>query len=165
MVAKRRSSLRQLHALMRAGAVRKQYLALVRGQWQHGEIAIDAPLTVSREGAGARVRVDPRGKPALSRFRLVRHYGTMASLLEVEIATGRTHQIRVHALSAGHPVAGDERYGDEDFNAACAALGLKRMFLHAQLIEFVWPESGVELCVSAPLPEALREFLDALQES
>jgi 23S rRNA pseudouridine955/2504/2580 synthase len=164
MVAKRRSSLRELHALMRAGAVRKQYLALVRGQWQHGAIDIDAPLTVGREGAGARVRVDRHGKAALSRFRLVRHYGSRASLLEVEIPTGRTHQIRVHAASVGHPVAGDERYGDETFNAGCAALGLKRMFLHAQLIEFTWPGSGAEFCVSAPLPEALREFLDRLPE-
>ena len=165
MVAKRRSCLRELHALMRAGSVRTQYLALVRGCWQHGELAIDKPLTVRREGAGARVRVDPKGKPALSRFRLVRHYGTFGSLLEVEIPTGRTHQIRVHAASAGHPVAGDERYGDEEFNAACADFGLRRMFLHAQLIDFVWPGSGVEFCVSVPLPEPLREFLDALPEA
>jgi 23S rRNA pseudouridine955/2504/2580 synthase len=150
---------------MRAGMVRKQYLALVRGSWQLGGIDIDTPLTVHREGSGARVRVDADGKPSLSRFRLVRHYGAAASLLEVEIPTGRTHQIRVHAASVGHPVAGDERYGDEGFNAACAALGLKRMFLHAQLIEFVWPASGVEFCVSAPLPEALRDFLDALPDS
>jgi 23S rRNA pseudouridine955/2504/2580 synthase len=165
MVAKRRSCLRELHALMRAGSIRKQYLALVRGRWQHGEIDVDTPLTVGREGAGARVRVDPKGKPALSRFRLVRHYGAFASLLEIEIPTGRTHQIRVHAASLGHPVAGDERYGDEDFNAACSALGLKRMFLHAQLIDFVWPESGAEFCVSAALPEPLRAFLDALPEA
>ena len=165
MVAKRRSCLRELHALMRAGSIRKQYLALVRGRWQHGGIDVDTPLTVGREGAGARVRVDPKGKPALSRFRLVRHYGARASLLEVEIPTGRTHQIRVHAASVGHPVAGDERYGDEEFNAACAALGLKRMFLHAQLIEFVWPGSAAEFFVNAPLPEALRQFLDALPEA
>jgi 23S rRNA pseudouridine955/2504/2580 synthase len=165
MVAKRRSALRELHALMRAGAVEKRYLALVRGDWQRGQCEIDSPLLIGREGSGARVRVDARGKPALSRFRLVRHYGKRASLVEVEIPTGRTHQIRVHAASVGHPVAGDERYGDRDFNAACAALGLKRMFLHAQLIEFVWPETGVQFCVSAPLPEALSAFLDELADA
>ena len=165
MVAKRRSCLRQLHQLMRDGAITKRYLALVRGQWQHGDLDVESNLLVGREGAAARVRVDSRGKPALSRFRLVRHYGTRASLMEIEIPTGRTHQIRVHAASVGHPVAGDDRYGDDDFNAECARLGLHRMFLHAQLIEFVWPETGVEFCVSAPPPEALREFLDSLQEA
>jgi 23S rRNA pseudouridine955/2504/2580 synthase len=165
MVAKRRSCLRELHALMRAGAVHKRYLALVRGRWQHGELEVDRPLSVDREGQAARVRVDAGGRPALSRFRLVRHYGSRASLVEVEIPTGRTHQIRVHAASIGHPIAGDDRYGDREFNAACAALGLRRMFLHAQLIEFVWPETQLEFCVSAPLPAALREFLDALPEA
>lgn len=162
MVAKRRSALRQLHALMREGAVRKQYLALVQGQWQHGEIAVDAPLLVDRHGGGAKVRISPEGKPALSQFRLVSHYDRFASLLEVEIPTGRTHQIRVHAVAAGHPIAGDERYGDEVFNARCQELGLDRMFLHAQLIEFIWPESDAEFIVSAPLPPELNAFLGAL---
>jgi 23S rRNA pseudouridine955/2504/2580 synthase len=119
-------------------------------------------LTVDRQGGGAKVRIAPDGKPSLSRFRLVSHHGTFASLVEVDIPTGRTHQIRVHALSAGHPVAGDERYGDSDFNARCAERGLRRMFLHAQLIEFTWPDRDVEFIVSAPLPEALSEFLGAL---
>jgi 23S rRNA pseudouridine955/2504/2580 synthase len=162
MVAKRRSALRMLHALIRGGAVEKRYLALVAGQWQHGAIEIDTPLSVRREGAAAKVRADPEGKPALSRFRLVNHFGTFASLVEVVIATGRTHQIRVHAASAGHPVAGDERYGDPDFNARCAMRGLKRMFLHAQLIAFTWPERDEEFVVSAPLPDDLKAFLDGL---
>ena len=162
MVAKRRSVLRSLHALLRAGAVEKRYLALVRGRWEHGELAIDTPLTVGRQGAAAKVRTDRAGKPALSRFRLVSQYGSRASLLDVQIATGRTHQIRVHAASVGHPVAGDERYGDPAFNADCAALGLHRMFLHAQLIEFAWPDTGHDFCVSASLPDELRAFLDRL---
>jgi 23S rRNA pseudouridine955/2504/2580 synthase len=162
MVAKRRSALRQLHALIREGAVHKQYLALVRGQWQHGAIGIDAPLLVDRQGGGAKVRVAPEGKPALSRFRLVSHYDAFASLVEVDIPTGRTHQIRVHALTAGHPVAGDERYGDGDFTARCAERGLRRMFLHAQLIEFTWPDRDVDFIVSAPLADELREFLGKL---
>jgi len=162
MVAKRRSALRQLNRLLREGGVDKRYLALVRGQWQHGTLAIDTPLTVSREGSAAKVRTDVDGKAALSRFRLVNHFGTLASLLEVEIMTGRTHQIRVHAASVGHPIAGDERYGDREFNARCERLGLKRLFLHAQLLQFVWPDSDEEFVVSAPLPEELRNVLDQL---
>jgi 23S rRNA pseudouridine955/2504/2580 synthase len=162
LVASKRSALRQLHQLMREGGVRKQYLALVRGQWQHGAIDVDAPLVVERLGGGARVRVAPDGKPALSRFRLVSHFGSFASLLEVEIPTGRTHQIRVHAAAAGHPIAGDERYGDFEFNARCTERGLRRIFLHAQLIEFTWPDSGAEFIVSTPLPPELKDLLERL---
>lgn len=159
MVAKRRSALRRLHALLREGSVTKRYLALVAGRWEHGEVEIDMPLAVSRDGSAARVRPNASGKAALSVFRLVDQYGDLASLVEVEIRTGRTHQIRVHAAAAGHPVAGDDRYGDRDFNSTCETLGLRRMFLHAQLIEFVWPDSGEEFTVSTPLPDELRRFL------
>lgn len=162
MVAKRRSALRRLHALLREGKIGKRYLALVKDQWQHGQTTIDVPLVIGRENSAKRVRPDPDGKPAVSVFRLVNLYGRLASLVEIEIETGRTHQIRVHAVHAGHPIAGDERYGDRGFNAECAALGLKRMFLHAQLIEFVWPDSDEEFIVSAPLPPELNEFLDRL---
>jgi 23S rRNA pseudouridine955/2504/2580 synthase len=162
MVAKRRSALRRLHALLRDGAIGKRYLALVKGQWQHGAMTIDVPLVVGRDNSAKRVRADADGKPAVSKFRLVNLFGRLASLVEIEIETGRTHQIRVHAAYTGHPIAGDERYGDPAFNAQCAALGLKRMFLHAQLIEFVWPDSDEEFIVSAPLPPELNEFLDRL---
>lgn len=162
MVAKRRSALRQLNELIREGRVGKRYLALVRGRWAHGDVEIDSPLSVSREGGGARARVDESGKPAVSRFRPVSFHGDAATLVDVEILTGRTHQIRVHAATAGHPIAGDDRYGDRGFNARCEALGLRRMFLHAQLIELVWPGTDEELVVNAPLPDELRRFLDAI---
>lgn len=162
MVAKKRSALRQLHALLREGAVTKRYLALVRGRWEHGEVEIDTPLAIGREGSAMKVEPKADGKPALSRFRLVNQYGDFGSLVEVEIGTGRTHQIRVHAVVAGHPIAGDDRYGDRPFNARCEAAGLRRMFLHAQLIEFVWPDTDEEFIVSTPLPDELREFLDDL---
>jgi 23S rRNA pseudouridine955/2504/2580 synthase len=162
MVAKRRSALRQLHALMRDGGIEKRYLALVKGRWQHGSIDIDIPLAVRRDRPGAKVEPAAAGKPALSRFGLAADCGPRASLVDVELATGRTHQIRVHAAAVGHPVAGDERYGDREFNAQCELLGLKRMFLHAQLISFVWPESDTEFIVTAPLPPELHAFLDAL---
>jgi len=163
IVAKRRSALRRLHALLREGQMTKRYLALVRGRWEHGQIEIDIPLMVGRDRFGAKVRPDPEGKPASSRFRLVDQFGGKASLVEVEIGTGRTHQIRVHAAAMGHPVAGDDRYGDIEFNADCEKLGLKRMFLHAQLIEFVWPDSEEECVLSAPLPPELSGFLDRLR--
>jgi 23S rRNA pseudouridine955/2504/2580 synthase len=162
LVAKKRSTLRQLHELLREGAVTKRYLALVRGRWEHGEVEIRTPLAVGRDGGGARVRPDAAGKPSVSVFRLVDQFGSRASLVEVEIRTGRTHQIRVHAASAGHPVAGDDRYGDADFNSACEDMGLRRIFLHAHFVEFVWPESGEDFVVSAPLPDELNEFLDRL---
>jgi len=162
MIAKRRSALRRLHALIREGAIVKRYLGLVKDQWQHGETEIDMPLFVGRDNSAKRVRPDPNGKPALSIFRLVNLYGHQASLVEIELKTGRTHQIRVHAAFSGHPIAGDDRYGDPVFNSECARLGLKRMFLHAQLIEFVWPDSDEEFFINAPLPEELNKFLDRI---
>jgi 23S rRNA pseudouridine955/2504/2580 synthase len=162
MIAKRRSALRRLHELLREGEIEKRYLALVKGQWQHGEVEIDMPLAVERENTAKRVRPDPEGKAAVSVFRLVELYGQLASLVEIDIKTGRTHQIRAHAAYSGHPIAGDDRYGDRDFNNDCEKLGLRRLFLHAQLIEFVWPDSDEEFIVSAPLPAELKHFLDHL---
>ena len=162
MIAKRRSTLRRLHALLREGRIHKRYLALVQGQWQHGEIDVETPLMVSPGNAAVRVRADADGKPARSRFRLVEHFGSFASLVEVTIPTGRTHQIRVHAASVGHAIAGDDRYGSREFNSECRARGLQRTFLHAQFIEFVWPDSDEEFVVNAPLPDELRRFLDVI---
>lgn len=164
LVAKRRSALRALHALLRAGAVEKRYLALVKGRWRPEVTAVDVPLS-KRQGDGeARVRVDTAGKAARSSFRLLEHFGRVASLVEVSIATGRTHQIRVHAAHLGHPVAGDERYGDPEFNALLRQRhGLNRMFLHAHAIAFVWPDTGEEFSVSVPLPAELRAVLSSLE--
>jgi len=162
VVAKRRSALRTLHALFRDGRVEKRYLALLEGQWQLGRITVDAPLAESPARSRAKVRVDESGKQALSEFRLVEHYGRDASLVEVRIATGRTHQIRVHAAHIGHPVAGDERYGNDTFNAAVNKLGLRRMFLHAHTISFDWPGTDESFSFSAPLPVELSKLLDRL---
>ncbi len=163
LLAKRRSALRALHGLLREGQVDKRYLALVKGRWPEGASQIDAPLVTRRVGGEARVKVDTQGKQALSTFRLLDRFGKTASLLEVAIATGRTHQIRVHALHAGHPVAGDERYGDEDFNKYLRSFGLERMFLHAHSLSFEWPETGEEFDASAPLPDELKSVLTALE--
>ena len=163
LLAKRRSALRVLHGLLREGRVDKRYLALVKGRWPEAASKIDAPLVTRRVGGEARVKVDSQGKQALSSFRLLDRFGKTASLLEVAIATGRTHQIRVHAAHAGHPVAGDERYGDKDYNEYLRSFGLERMFLHAHSLSFEWPETGEDFNASAPLPGELKSVLTALE--
>lgn len=164
LVAKRRSALRALHALLRDGGIEKRYLALLVGQWQHGNVEVDAALTTRRAIGDFHVRVDEEGgKPARSRFRLLEHYGRLASYVEVQIDTGRTHQIRVHAAHLGHPIAGDERYGSGEANRSFADRGLKRMFLHAHSVAFEWPDGSGELAVSVPLPGDLAAVLQSLE--
>jgi 23S rRNA pseudouridine955/2504/2580 synthase len=164
LVAKRRSALRTLHGLLREGAVDKRYLALVKGVWPTGTTEIDAPLRTRRTAAEHHVRVDSQGKLARTSFRLIDRFRTRASFVEAMIATGRTHQIRVHAAHLGHPVAGDDRYGDPTFNEALAGLGLRRMFLHAHSVAFRWPDNGEDFLVSVPLPPELANVLTALEE-
>jgi len=161
VLAKRRSALRELHERFRRGSVEKNYLALVSGDWQFGERLVDAPLLVGHRQRGERhVVVSGAGKAAQTLMRLSRTYGRY-SLLQCQPRTGRTHQIRVHALHAGHPIAGDERYGDVTTNAEAKKRGLKRLFLHAQSIAF--PDlNGNELHFIAPLPDDLQRFLDAI---
>ena len=168
LVARRPAVLRSLHALLRgddeSDGFEKRYLALVRGSWQLGIKRIDAPLRTDLRVSGERtVKVMPGGKSALSEFRPVQFFGKRATLMEVRIETGRTHQIRVHAAYAGHPVAGDDKYGDREFNAAMKLLGLRRMFLHASSLSFVWPDRGTAYAVSAPLPEELSAVISQLE--
>ena len=162
-VARDRATLTALHALIREGGMHKTYLALVAGSWQLGSKRIEAPLATDERRHGERhVRVAAAGKSSVSLFRPVQFFGAAATLMEVDIPTGRTHQIRVHAAYAGHPVLGDDKYGDRERNAEFAALGLKRIFLHAQSLAFDWPGTGVPFHVSAPLPADLRATLDAI---
>jgi 23S rRNA pseudouridine955/2504/2580 synthase len=163
LISRRRSTLRALHAMLREDAFDKRYLALVRGKCELGKKLIDAPLrTDLRVGGERTVRVDPNGKSAQSEFRPVQFFGNLATLVEVRLLTGRTHQIRVHAAWAGHPVAGDEKYGDEDYTSQLRAFGLKRLFLHAHSIAFMDPQRQVDVAISAPLPGDLKNVLDAL---
>lgn len=162
MIARTPAALRTLHALLRDGAVEKKYLVLVNGRWQLGHKKIDVPLrTDTRVGGERTVTVAAGGKAALTEFRLVESFGARASLLEATLHTGRTHQIRVHAAYCGHPVAGDEKYGDAEANAWLRERGLTRMFLHAHSCAFAWP-SGAETNLSAPLPPPLKAVLEAL---
>jgi 23S rRNA pseudouridine955/2504/2580 synthase len=165
IVARQAAALRTLHALLRDGLVEKRYLTLLAGKWDLGRKRIAVPLrTDLRVGGERTVKADPRGKPSISEFRPVQFFGKRATLVEVTLHTGRTHQIRVHAQYAGHPVAGDEKYGDETFNAEIKALGLPRMFLHSHSVSFRWPE-GAEFSVNTPLPAELAQVLDHLADA
>jgi len=159
--AKKRSALTALQAEIREGRVEKRYLALLAGKLAQKKLTVDAPLRKSVLQGGERmVRVDDEGKPSRSRFSEVERYAT-ATLAEVAIETGRTHQIRVHAAHIGHPVAGDEKYGDREFNRRMRDAGLKRLFLHAARFEFSLGEKSYSF--TAPLPADLRTVLDTLQ--
>jgi 23S rRNA pseudouridine955/2504/2580 synthase len=163
LVARNRTALRALHALMREGKVEKRYLALVKGAWNLGTKTIDVPLATRAKSGGERVvKVHAAGKASDSTFAPVDFFGPTATLLEVNIGTGRTHQIRVHAAHAGHPIVGDDKYGDKAFNEGMRALGLTRMFLHAQTLSFTWPDSDREFSLSVPLPPDLAQVLEGL---
>jgi 23S rRNA pseudouridine955/2504/2580 synthase len=163
LVARDRPTLTALHALIRAGGMHKTYLALVAGSWQLGTKRIDAPLATDNRQHGERhVRVAAAGKDSVSVFKPVQFFGSLATLMEVDIPTGRTHQIRVHASFAGHPLLGDDKYGDRARNADLKRHGLKRTFLHAQSVAFEWPGSANPFHVSAPLPAELSAVLDAI---
>jgi len=162
LVARKASALRVMHALLREGLFEKRYLTLLKGHWPHGRTRIDVPLRTDMRVSGERtVQAHASGKAALSDFRPLQFFGKLATLMEVGLLTGRTHQIRVHAAHAGHPVAGDEKYGDADFNTELGALGLARMFLHAHSVSFEWSQGGA-FSASAPLPADLAAIVDRL---
>lgn len=168
MVAKKRSYLRHLQAALReksagAGGIQKVYQALVIGEWSKRCHQINAPLLKMEVAGGERiVKVNPEGKPSLTEFKLLRRYEGF-SLIEARPITGRTHQIRVHAQYAGHSLVGDEKYGNDDINAALRELGVKRLFLHASALAFYLPESDKLTRVEAPLPQDLAVPLARLR--
>ena len=146
--------------LIRSGEAKKQYLCLMSGTLHRARFDVNAPLRKSVLAGGERmVRVDDDGKPALTFFREIERYPG-ASLVEATLATGRTHQIRVHAAHAGYPLAGDPKYGEREANKRFRGLGLKRLFLHAARFEFELGERAYSF--STPLPDDLRAVLDRL---
>ena len=159
--ARRRSALTALQAVIREGRATKHYLALLRGALPQARMTVNEPLRKSILQGGERmVRVDSAGKASVSHLNQLEAFAE-ASLCEIYIETGRTHQIRVHAAHVGHPVAGDEKYGERGFNQSMRKHGLKRLFLHAARFEFEIGER--RYAFSAPLPPDLRQVLDALQ--
>ena|SRR3990167_2984756 len=161
VIAKKRRVLREIHALLREGKVKKTYLALTKGAWKQKITRVDLPLRKIYREKGHTVLVQQDGKSALTEFHVLKQFNT-AALLEVHLFTGRTHQIRVHAQAQGHPIAGDERYGDKNFNQVLNGLGLKRLFLHASQIEFELQTGGRHIKVSAPLEVDLTSVLNNL---
>ena len=166
VVAKKRSALTEMQALMReegGDGIRKRYLALLVGRMPDGVMSVDAPLHVGlRQGGERHVQVNDAGKASLSHFKVLERRGGH-SYCEVRIETGRTHQIRVHAQHIGHPVAGDDKYGDPDVNKRLREqIGLKRLFLHAASLEFALDAGKTPYLLTAPLAPELVAVLDRL---
>ncbi len=165
LLAKKRAALVALHELMRpenTNRMEKRYLVLVAGEWnnktQHVKLALQKDVT---EDGERRVYVEASGMAAHTVFHLRQRYGDY-TLLEAELKTGRTHQIRVHLSHLGFPIAGDDKYGDFDLNRQLIKQGLKRMFLHAWQVSLPHPVSGEALKLEAPLPAELENFLQKL---
>lgn len=164
MVAKKRSALRNLHEQLREKTIHKQYWALVRGKWSNRVKFIDEPLVKNVIQSGERmVFVSKAGKPSKTLFKIIKEF-TKSTLIEASPLTGRTHQIRVHTSYATHPIAGDLKYGDRDFDKEMKILGLSRMFLHAFRITFNEPCSGKIITVEAPLDDELQRTIDSLEK-
>lgn len=169
LVAKQRAALVALHAALRAGDVDKRYHVLVRGRWRDALRTVRAPLHkfATQEGE-RRVRVDAQGRASETVFRRIatwpRHEPPLA-LLEAELKTGRTHQIRVHLAHIGFVLAGDDKYGDFAWNKELHAQGLRRMFLHAHRLALRHPAAGEPLVLESPLPADLAAFVATLGES
>jgi 23S rRNA pseudouridine955/2504/2580 synthase len=159
IVATKRLALVRLHDLFRDGGMSKRYLALVKGRWQNPLQHVRLPLNKYLTAEGERrVSVGEGGKEAHSIVRLIARWENF-SLVEVELKTGRTHQIRVHLAHLGFPIAGDDKYGDFKLNRDLQVAGLKRMFLHAAKLSFIHPLTGQALDLEAPLPPELQQFL------
>jgi 23S rRNA pseudouridine955/2504/2580 synthase len=167
LIAKQRAALTRLHEQLREGRVDKRYLVLVRGRWRDEKRTVRLPLhKFSTQQGERRVRVDDRiGREAVTvfhRLRTWRDHDPPLALLEAELHTGRTHQIRVHLTHLGFPLAGDDKYGDFAWNRALANEGLKRMFLHARKLAFAHPLTGEAIALEAPLPRDLASFVASL---
>ncbi|HEY8101977.1 MAG TPA: 23S rRNA pseudouridine(955/2504/2580) synthase RluC [Burkholderiaceae bacterium] len=170
LLAKKRSALTNLHEQIREGELDKRYLVLVQGDWKNPRQHIKLPLFKYNAADGERrVRVQTDGLPSHTIFNLRQRYGNFA-LLEAELKTGRTHQIRVHLSSSGFAIAGDDKYGDFALNRSLQKaegdrIAFKRMFLHAYQITFTHPETGKQITLNAPLPPECERFLKSLAKT
>jgi 23S rRNA pseudouridine955/2504/2580 synthase len=162
MLAKSRSALINLQKQIQHNHIKKSYQALVKGKWPKGKTTINAPLKKNTLASGERmVRVDVEGKASVTHFSVAKWY-KQASLLDIRLETGRTHQIRVHCQFSDQAIAGDPKYGDQEFNLHTRDLGLKRLFLHASCLEFKHPISSEWMKIESPLPSDLQTILDKL---
>ena len=162
MLAKSRAGLVDLQKQIQQNHIKKSYQALVKGKWPKGKSTINAPLKKNTLASGERmVRVDVAGKASVTHFSVEKLY-KQASLLDIRLETGRTHQIRVHCQFSDQSIAGDPKYGDQAFNQFTRGLGLKRLFLHASCLEFKHPISNERMKIEASLPDDLKTILDKL---
>ena len=168
VLAKKSSALKSLNEDFKNNSLKnnrldKRYLTLLKGRWQHGERRVTKALNRNAKRHGERhVVIDTKGSYASSIMKPI-SVGDIASLIEVKLLTGRTHQVRVHALSEGHPVAGDDRYGNADFNKLVKQEnGLTRLFLHAAQLSFTHPASQKRIKIAAPMPDDLVSVLQSL---
>lgn len=162
MIAKKRSALRNLHEQLRNKTIQKHYLALVRGKWSNKVKFVDQPLIKNILQSGERmVFVSHEGKPSKTLYSIVEVFDH-CTLVDAAPLTGRTHQIRVHCAYATHPIAGDQKYGDHNFDQSLP--DLKRMFLHARSITFSDPATGKQVTVDAPLEQELENLLSNLRD-
>ncbi|MDQ5922060.1 MAG: rRNA pseudouridine synthase [Pseudomonadota bacterium] len=166
ILAKKRQALVELQELIRHGQVKKNYWALTNGEWKDSVRNVKAPLFKYLTSEGERrVRVDrDNGQFAHTIFSVVKNY-TDYTLINADLKTGRTHQIRVHLQYLGYPIVGDDKYGDFEKNKALVKTGFKRMFLHAHRVEFTHPINKVQIELEAKLPANLQDFLTLCQES
>lgn len=162
IIAKKRCVLLELHNLLMNNQIEKTYLTLVRGIWRGDKRIVDAPLLKNQLQSGERmVRIDATGKPARTIFKLRQQFANTA-LIEAELHTGRTHQIRVHAAHIGYPIAGDEKYGDKEFNKIIRKMGLRRLFLHAYSLYFTLPSTKKSIRIKIELDKKLEDLLKKL---
>ena len=165
LIAKSRDSLLNLQQQMLSDQIDKRYLTLLKNEMNSDEVYIEQPLQKNTVSSGERmVKVDPEGKSAKTLF-IKRHGYGIAQLSEVKLFTGRTHQIRVHSAWSGHPVAGDDKYGDREFNKQMKTFGLKRLFLHAWRLGIRHPITQEPLSLEAPLPEKLQQVIKQLEQA
>lgn len=163
VLAKKRSSLVALHEIIREGQIKKTYQTLTVGHWPKNVRTVDAPLQKNTLSSGERmVKVNAEGKTSVTHFQIMEEF-SKATLLEVDLDTGRTHQIRVHTQLTGHPVLGDDKYGSKESQAFSKSIGLKRLFLHAYRLEFRHPETGKNVIAESPLPSELHKALEILR--
>lgn len=165
IIAKRRSILKALHEQLREKTMEKNYWALVAGQWDAKHRNVTEPLNKNTLLSGERVvRVDAeQGKPSHTRFRVLERFAH-CTLVQASPVTGRTHQIRVHTQCKGHPIACDDKYGDQVFDQQMRNVGLNRLFLHAHEIRFYHPKTQTTLALEAPLDNALAHCLTQLRQ-
>jgi 23S rRNA pseudouridine955/2504/2580 synthase len=159
LLAKNRQALLGMQVLLQERQLNKNYTAVVQGYWPQEIAEISKPLQKFHLPNGERrVRVDAKGKPALSRIKLLRG-GKYYSIIQVELVTGRTHQIRVHCQAQGHPIAGDDKYGDNEFNRNLRRRGIRRLMLHASSLELPFCDYTSEIVINAPLPAEFELLL------